>query len=378
MEQLLQFDFMPLLINPLIIAGIGAFLALLISSVDAVVNNYGEVTIRINGKKEYKVDGGSPLLQTLAEQQIFIPSACGGRGTCGACKCKVESDIGPHYPTEIPFMDKQEIQDNVRLSCQIKVKSDIDISIPEYLFNVKEYRAVVESIVSVTHDIRQIRFRLDDPADISYQAGQYIQLEVPPYGKVKSATQRAYSMSSHPAEENIVELLIRLVPGGIVTTYVFEQMQEGDYMKLIGPFGDFTVRETKADMICVAGGSGMAPIKSIINDMLNKGETDRNLWYFFGARSLRDLFYLEEMKEIEKKWPNFHFIPALSEPDPEDKWTGDTGLITDVLDSYFKNKIGSNEKEGYLCGSPGMIDACVKVMTANGIPADKVYYDKFA
>ncbi|MFW5807721.1 MAG: FAD-binding oxidoreductase, partial [Spirochaetota bacterium] len=174
------------------------------------------------------------------------------------------------------------------------------------------------------------------------------------------------------------ELLIRLVPGGIVTTYVFEKMKEGDHMKLIGPFGDFVVQDTQADMICVAGGSGMAPIKSIINDMREKGKTDRTVWYFFGARALRDLFYVEQMRKIEKEWPTFHFVPALSEPEEDDNWDGDTGLITDVLDSYFKTRIGDNPREGYLCGSPGMIDACVKVMTDNGIGEDSIFYDKFA
>jgi Na+-transporting NADH:ubiquinone oxidoreductase subunit F len=377
-DYLLTLDFQTLVSHPLIIAGIGAFLALLISSVDAVVNNYGEVEIVINEKKNYTVTGGSPLLLTLAEQQIFIPSACGGRGTCGACKCKVESDIGPHYPTEVPFMEKAEIKENIRLSCQIKVKTDLSITIPEYLFNVKEYHTTVESIVPVTHDIRQIRFRLKEEDEMSYVAGQYMQFEAPPYDKIKSPTQRAYSMSSQPSDKGIVEMLIRLVPGGIVTTYVFEHLKEGDPVKLIGPFGDFYVRETDADMICVAGGSGMAPIKSIVYDLQTKGETNRNIWYFFGARSLRDLFYLEEMKELEKQMPNFHFVAALSEPMPDDNWTGETGLITDVLDKYLKETIGDHTKEGYLCGSPGMIDACVNVMSKNNMPDEKIYYDKFA
>lgn len=368
-----------LFLNSLIIGGIGAFLALLIALIDGVVNNYGEVSLNLNDQKDLKVSGGNPLLTTLAEQQIFIPSACGGRGTCGACKIKVKSDIGPVYPTELPFLSKEELASNTRLSCQVKVKQDLKLSIPEELFNVKEFKAVVQSIVDVTHDIKQIRFKLENPDSIEYKAGQYVQLEVPPYDKIKDPTQRAYSMSSCPNDKDVIELLIRLVPGGIVTTYVFNSLKEQQQVKIIGPFGDFVIRETGADMICVAGGSGMAPIKSIIHYMASNNMTERNLWYFFGARSLKDLFYLDELKEIEKKWPNFHFVPALSEPQPEDNWTGETGLITNVLDKYLKEKIPpSDDKEGYLCGSPGMINACCDVMMKNNIKEAKIYYDKFA
>ena len=292
-----------LIINPLIVAGIGAVLAALITIIDGVVNNYGDVQIDINdGKETRNVKGGSPLLLTLSEQEIFIPSACGGRGTCGACKLKVKSDIGPIYPTEKPFMSPEEEKENTRLSCQIKVKSDLKIEIPEELFNVKQFDAAVKSIKDVTHDIKEIQFKLNNSEKINFQAGQYMQFEAPAYEKVKDATQRAYSISSKPVDDDMVELLIRLVPGGIVTSYVFNYLKEGQKVRLIGPFGDFVVQETGADMICVAGGSGMAPIKSIVYDMLQNAKTDRHVWYFFGARCKRDLFYLDEFKEIEKQW----------------------------------------------------------------------------
>jgi Na+-transporting NADH:ubiquinone oxidoreductase subunit F len=369
-----------LLITAGIVAGISAGLAVLIVIIDAFVNNYGTVTLDINkGKKEIAVKGGSPLLLTLAEQDIFIPSACGGRGSCGACKVHVESDIGPVFPTEKPLLEQSEIDDNVRISCQIKVKSDLEISIPDELFNVKQFETTVVSIKDVTHDIKEIRFKLDNPDEITYVAGQYMQLQVPRYGKVREVTQRAYSMQSHPVEKDVVELLIRLVPGGIATTWVFEELKEGDKVGLIGPFGDFFRRETDADMICVAGGSGMAPLKSIIMDMIENNIKDRNVWYFFGARTEEDLFYVEEFMEIEKKWSKFHFIPALSMPEESPDWKGETGWITDVMDRYFKSSIDKDTpKEGYLCGSPGMIDACVDVLTRNGLPEDKIYYDKFA
>jgi len=366
------------IIAPLVVAVLAALLGAVIALVDKIVNNYGDVSITINGKKTLTVKGGDKLLSSLASEGIFIPSACGGRGSCGACKCKVESDVGPHLPTEIPYMSKEEIAENVRLACQIKLKSDISIRIPDELFNVRKFTAKVKSIRNVTHDIKEVVFDLQGEK-IDFRAGRYVQLVVPPYGKIKSSTQRAYSMSSKPSDNGIVELLIRLVPGGIATTWVHNYLKEGDEVQLIGPFGDFERHETDATMVCVAGGSGMAPFKSILFDMYEKGDLDREVWYFFGARTTKDLFYLDEMKALEDKWENFHFIPALSEPEEEAEWKGETGLITDVLDRFMKTKMRSDrDKEGYLCGSPGMIAACNNVMTENGISLDKIYYDKFA
>ncbi len=369
---------MNFLFAPLIIATIAGILAALISIMDKVVNNYGEVTIDINNhKKDLTVDGGESLLTALSSQGIFIPSACGGRGSCGACKCKVESDIGLHLPTEIPYLNMDEIAKNVRLACQVKVKSHISISIPDELFNVRQFKGNIKSIINVTHDIKEVLIDLNGEK-IEFTAGMYVQLCVPKYGKMKQETQRAYSISSKPSNKGLVQLLVRLVPGGVCTTWVHEYLNEGDRVELIGPFGDFMASETDASMICVAGGSGMAPFKSILYDMLERGKTDREVWYFFGARTKKDLFYLEELKDLEKKWSKFHFVPALSEPEGEE-WLGEIGLITEVLDRYIREKMGKDKaKEGYLCGSPGMIDACNNVLTQNGISLDKIYYDKFA
>ncbi len=363
---------------PAVVAVIAAVLGAVIAVVDRIVNNYGDVSIDINGKKTLTVKGGDKLLSSLASEGIFIPSACGGRGSCGACKCKVESDIGPHLPTEIPYLTKEEMVENVRLACQVKLKADIKISIPDELFNVKKFNARVKSIKNVTHDIKEVVFDLQGEK-IDFKAGRYVQLVVPPYDKIKSSTQRAYSMSSRPSDKGIVELLIRLVPGGIATTWVHKYLKDSDAVELIGPFGDFEKHETDATMVCVAGGSGMAPFKSILFDMYENGDIEREVWYFFGARTAKDLFYLKEMKELDSKWENFHFVPALSEPEEDTGWQGETGLITDVLDRYIKTKMRTDkDKEGYLCGSPGMIAACNNVMTDNGIPLDKIYYDKFA
>ncbi len=363
---------------PLVVSSLSAGLALAISIVDAIVNNYGEVEIDINrGKKKLKVKGGSPLLQTLAAQNIFVPSACGGRGSCGVCKVKILSDVGPYLPTELPYMSKEEMTNNVRLSCQIKVKKDLQIELPEELFKAQRFKGIVESIKNLTYDIKELRIRLVEPNSIDFLAGQYIQLVIPPYEKVTQSVQRAYSISSPPSDSGHIELVIRLVPGGIATSYIFNHMQEGEIVEFVGPFGEFYMRNTQADMIMIAGGSGMAPIKSIILDMIDKGIRNRNVWFFFGARSKRDLFYVEMFRAIEKEWDRFHFIPALSNPNPEDDWTGEVGLITDVVDRYLTNIVPKdNEKEAYLCGSPGMINASIQVLQKHGI--GKIYYDKFA
>jgi len=369
-------DRMNIWLAPLIVGIVSSVLSALIVIVDSIVNNYGEVEIDINnGKKKLKVKGGSPLLFTLASENIFVPSACGGRGSCGACKVKVLSDVGEYLPTELPYMSEEEIKENIRLSCQIKVKKDIKIQLPEELFNVKKLTGKVASIKDVTHDIKEVRIKL--PEEINFKAGQYVQIVVPPYDKIKQPTQRAYSIASTPSKKDEIDLLIRLVPGGIATTYVHNYLKEGDNLEVIGPFGEFYMRDTDADMICVAGGSGMAPIKSIVLDMYERGITNRNVWYFFGARTEKDLFYVELFKDLEKKWSNFHFIPALSEPIEPEKWSGEVGLITDVMVKYLENVVDKNtKKEGYLCGSPGMINACEKLLNEHGIK--DVYYDKFA
>ncbi len=366
-----------------IAAIIAGSLALIISISDTLLNNYGEVSININnGTKVLTVKGGKPLLSTLATQKIFIPSACGGRGSCGACKCQVTTDIGPHWPTETPYLTPEELKENIRLSCQIKVKQDWNINIPEELFNVQEYDATVESMKLMTHDIYEVTMDLNGKESI-FKAGMYMQFEAPKYvlgkKKVKEATQRAYSLSSKPSQKGKVQMLIRLVPDGIVTTYVHNLLEEKQQIRLVGPFGDFYKQDTGSIMVCIAGGSGMAPIKSIVEDMDESGElADREVWYFFGAQTQKDLYYVDEFNKLAEKWSNLHFIPALSNEPADSDWTGERGLITDVVDKYMKEKIDSTKlREGYLCGSPGMIDACNVVLTKNNVKIEDIFYDKF-
>jgi Na+-transporting NADH:ubiquinone oxidoreductase subunit F len=272
------------------------------------------------------------------------------------------------------------VKANVRLACQVKVKADIKVQIPEELFNIKKLQCVVEKITNVTYDIREVLLKMPEGTDLTYLSGNYGQFEVPKYGDLKEPTARGYSFASNPQNKTHLEFLIRLVPGGAVTTYVHNHLKVGEKINIIAPIGDFYVRDTEAAMICVAGGSGMAPFKSIFNDMIAKGTMGkRPIWYFFGARTTKDMYYLDWLWSLDKEYENFHFVPALSEPQPGEKWDGATGLITNVLDSYLVDKIpDSVPKEGYLCGSPGMLDACMVVMRKNKMTEDKIYFDKFA
>jgi Na+-transporting NADH:ubiquinone oxidoreductase subunit F len=363
-----------LLIGIAAVCGVSTFLAVLLVIADSTIANYGEVAITINKDQELKVQGGRPLLSTLMEQKVFIPSACGGRGSCGLCKVKIDSDVGDYLPTELSWITEEDKKQNIHLSCQLKIKKDIAIQIPEHLFKVKEYQTQVVSLVDLTYDIKQVTLRLVEPDEIKFTAGQYIQFEVPEYELTAEPVYRAYSMSSQPSRKNEIELEIRLVPNGICTTYVFKYLKEGDNVRINGPYGEFFLRDSNRDIVFIAGGSGMAPIKSILYTMTENGNS-RKATYFFGARAVKDLFLVKEMREIEKKLPNFKFVPALSDPLPEDKWKGETGLITEVLDRHVKK--GDN-LEAYLCGSPGLIDASVKVLSNKGVPEELIFYDKFA
>ncbi|MBI9101942.1 MAG: 2Fe-2S iron-sulfur cluster binding domain-containing protein [Spirochaetales bacterium] len=356
------------------ISAITSILAILMVIADATIGNYGEVKLTINNDKEFTVRGGKPLLGTLMEEGVFIPSACGGRGSCGLCKVKVLEGAGQYLPTELPWISDEEKAENIRLSCQLKVKNDISIQIPEELFSVREFKTKVESLIDLTHDIKQVTLALIEPQEIEFKAGQFIQFRVPEYELTDESVYRAYSVASDPVDNKKIQLEIRLVPNGICTTYVHNHLKEGDEVIFNGPYGDFYMRDTQAEMICIAGGSGMAPIKSILEDMATKGN-NRKVNYFFGARAKRDLFLLDYMKELEAKLPNFTFTPVLSEPDEGDNWEGQTGFVTEAVAKYL-NGSGEN-REAYLCGSPGMIGACVKILNEAGISDDLIYYDNF-
>lgn len=357
-----------------VLSALSGLLTILLLIAEYFFASYGECTIDVNsGDKVFKVEGGAHLLATLAGQKLFLPSGCGGRGSCGTCKCKVTDGAGPLLPTETPYLSDEEKGSNVRLACQIKVKNDIKIEIPEELLSIKEFDTVIEKIEDLTHDIKGIRFRLPEGETIKFKAGQFANLFSEPYDDVKEGTSRAYSISSAPSDNKVIELIVRYVPNGMVTTYVFNHLKEGDKARLIGPFGEFYLRDSDREIVCIAGGSGLAPIKAIVLDMIQKGITNRKVTFFFGAVTQKDLYYVEEFKLIEKDHPWFKFVPALSNDKSDHSF--ENGLVTDVVASHYESLA---EHEAYLCGSPGMIGACEKVLTAKGLPVDRIYYDKFS
>ena len=353
------------------VCGISAALALLIIIADATIANYGDCKIEINEDKELLVEGGKPLLSSLKEEGIFIPSACGGRGSCGLCKCKVQSGGGDLLPTELPWLSKEERAEQVRLSCQLKVKKDMSISIPEELFKVKQFDVVVSELRDLTHDIKGVSLNLPEAMD--FVAGQFIQVEIPPYELTDEAVYRAYSVASCPNECNCIQLEVKLVPDGICTTYIHKYLKEGDQLTINGPYGDFYLRPGDSEILFIATGSGMAPIRAILQQMQSEG-IERKARYFFGARYEKDLFLLDEMAMFEKELYDFTFIPTLSRTDGG-QWDGEKGRVTDLCERYVESV---ENLEVYLCGAPVVIDSCVALLKKKGLSEDKIFYDKFS
>ena len=313
------------------------------------------------------------MLSTLAGEKIFIPSACGGKATCGLCKVKVLEGAGGLLPTEEPYISQEERKQNVRLSCQVKVKGNMKLEIEESLFNIKEFICDVVDITDMTYDIKRVRMKLPAGETISFKAGQFMQFYTKPYGKVKEEVFRAYSISSKSSEHDHIELLMRLVPGGICTGYVHQALKLGDKVRLSGPYGAFYLRGNCEELIMIAGGSGLAPIRSLVYEVIENA-LPHKIRFFFGANALKDLYYMEEFAQIEKDHPQFTFIPCLAFPKPEDNWTGVTGFVTVALQQQVDNAQG---KEAYLCGSPGMLDACIKILREKGFNDQTIFYDKF-
>ncbi len=350
---------------------LAAILALILTLADKTIGNYGEVKLTINHDKEYIVDGGNSLLSTLISQQIFIPSACGGKGSCGYCKVKVIEGGGPVLATELPMLTKEELAGNVRLSCQCKVKQNISIEIPEELFNVKEYSTHVVRMVQLTKTIKHLRFDLGDE-EINFKPGQYVQLKAPAYEGNPEEVYRAYSVASSVNDKHAIELLIGYT-GGIATTYVHQHLKQGDKVHINGPYGDFYYHEDDGGPIIFAGaGTGIAPIMSILQYM-GDNNIQRKAVFFFGAKSMEDLCLLDKLKNFEKTLYDFKFIPTLSrEESPE--WKGEKGRVPSAIDKYIEK--GGNYT-AYLCGSPAMIDSLIEALIAKDIPLEKIYYDKF-
>ncbi|ABR49328.1 oxidoreductase FAD/NAD(P)-binding domain protein [Alkaliphilus metalliredigens QYMF] len=357
----------------LIITGITTTLALLLTLANTYIADYGERKIRINKDKEFIVEGGNTLLSSLIENEIYLPSACGGKGSCGYCKCAINEGGGPVLPTELSYLTEDDMKNNVRLSCQVKVKADMEIQIAEDLLNVKQFEAIVEKTEDLTSTIKLLRLKITDGQEIEFKAGQYVQLLAPPYPGSPDEVFRAYSIASSPNNKGYIDLIIGYVPDGLLTTYVHKHLSEGDEILFNGPFGDFYLQDCEEDAILVAVGTGMAPIRSILFEMLNK-KIDRNTIFFFGAKTPEDLFLLDEMTMFEKELPRFKFVPTLSRAPEESQWKGEEGRVTDAMMKFLEKKEG---REAYLCGSAPMIDSTVKTLVERAFADNKIYYDKF-
>ncbi len=334
--------------------------------------NYGICKLDINaGEEPLEVEGGQTLLATLYANEIFIPSACGGKGTCGHCKIVVTSGGGPVLPTETSYLTRKEVRGNVRLACQVKIREDIYVRIPEELLNVKLFTSTVLSTRSLTYDIKEIRMKLDDPAEMSQRPGQYVQIEAP---SPDERVFRAYSISSAAYEKDVVELNVRLIPGGIGSTYL-HNLNDGDTVRFTGPYGEFVLNEDpEVEIVCVGGGTGMAPMKNIIYSLYDRWP-ERTCWLFFGCRATRDIFYLKEYLALAEKHPNFHVIYALSdELAPGEQWDGERGFIHLSVDKYLE---ANTKRQAFLCGPPLMIDAVTRVLEEKGLPRKEIFYDEF-
>ncbi len=358
------------LLSVISFAGLTVALAAMLMIAERLLINYGICKLDINaGEKPLEVDGGQTLLSSLYANEIFIPSACGGKGSCGHCKITITSGGGPVLPTETPYLTRKEIRSNIRLACQVKIREDIYVRIPEDLLNVRMFTSKVESSIDLTYDMKEIRLRLEEPAEISHRPGQYVQVQAPsPDGPVF----RAYSISSPVYEPNIVQLVVRLVPGGIGSTYL-HNVQAGDTVYFTGPYGEFWLNEdSSVEIVCVGGGCGMAPMRNIILSLYEKWP-ERVCWLFFGCRTTRDIFYLKEWEEFSKKHPNFHVIYALSDELEEgEKWDGETGFIHLSADKHLESGVS---RQAFLCGPPLMIEAVTRVLKEKG--TDDIFYDEF-
>ena len=364
---------MVFLLPILVFAGLLVGLTIALSVAEKVLVNYGICKIDVNGgDKVLEIEGGQSLLSALNESKIFIPSACGGRGSCGHCKITVLSGGGPVLPTETPLLTRAQVRSGTRLACQVKVREDLAVRIPEDLLNVQLFTTTVESTRMLTHDMVETRFALVEPSEIAQRPGQYIQLQAPsPEGPVW----RAYSISSPSHDTRAVELVVRLVPGGIGSTYC-HSLKVGDPAIITGPYGEFRLSEDpEVEVVCIGGGSGMAPMRNIIYSIYERWP-DRRCRFFFGCRTKADVFYKEEYEELARRHPNFSVVYALSDPVPEgEDWDGETGFIHLSVDRLLEND--GTRRQAFLCGPPPMIEAVMLILKEKGVAEDDIFYDKF-
>ncbi|MCL2076286.1 MAG: NADH:ubiquinone reductase (Na(+)-transporting) subunit F [Betaproteobacteria bacterium] len=401
-----------------IILAIGMFtavvlaLSLIIIAARALLVSSGAVNISVNNERDIAVPAGGKLMQTLAEYNIFLPSACGGGGTCAQCKCQVFSGGGDMLSTEGVHFTRREAAEGWRLSCQVPVKQAMKISVPEEIFGVKKWECTVESNPNVATYIKELTLRLPEGEDVDFRAGGYVQLECPPHtlsykdfeiateyrdewdkydmwryvSKVDETVSRAYSMANYPEEKGVIKFNIRVaspppdrddIPPGKMSSYLFK-LKQGDTITVYGPFGEFFARETEAEMVFIGGGAGMAPMRSHIFDQLKRIKTKRKMSFWYGARSLREAFYIEEFNELEANNPNFAWTLVLSDPLPEDNWTGATGFVHNALfENYIKDHPAPEDCEFYLCGPPLMNTAVIQMLLNQGVERENIMLDDF-
>ena len=350
-------------------------LSLLLVLASKALQDYGACSVDINDGQEVLElgEGGTDLLSALSAGKIFIPSACGGQATCALCRVRVLEGGGPVLPTETPFLSRQEVRTDVRLACQVKVKSDMLVRIPEEYLHVQEYRSTVESVTQLTVDIYEIRLNLVEPSQLDFRPGQFIQILAPnPRGG--DSVYRAYSLSNPRSEKDVVELVVRLIPDGICSTYLCKIVQPGDEVVFNGPFGEFMLDESPdSELVCVGGGSGIAPMKSLIQSLLEEWP-DRTCSFFFGCRAVKDIFYYDIFDELAKKHPNFEFVYALSEMDEGDEWDGAKGFVHLSVDRMLEE---DRKRQAFLCGPVPMVEATTQVLRAKGVKKRRIFFDDF-
>lgn len=405
----------------ILFGGVGMFVIIIMSFVVVILMacaklvNTGKVNININDNPDnnISVEAGGKLLQTLASQGIFLSSACGGGGSCAQCRCKVISGGGDILPTEEGHFTQGEIRDGMRLACQVAVKQDMKIEIDPEFFDVKKWECTVISNDNVATFIKELTLKIPEGEVVPFRAGGYVQLEAPPHtvhykdfdiapeyhedwdnfnlwrytSTVTEPVIRAYSMANYPEEKGIIKFNIRIasppprgpegIPPGKMSSYVFS-LKPGDKITVSGPYGEFFAKDTKAEMVFIGGGAGMAPMRSHIFDQLKRLKSDRKISFWYGARSKREMFYVEDYDGLAAEFPNFEWHVALSDPQPEDNWEGYTGFIHNVLyEEYLKDHPAPEDCEFYMCGPPVMNAAVINMLKSLGVEDENILLDDF-
>jgi len=402
-----------------IILGVALFTGIVLALVAIILGaraqlvTSGAVKININDEKTIEVPAGGKLLGVLADQGLFVASACGGGGTCAQCRVQVFEGGGSLLPTEGASINKKQALRGDRLACQVAVKQDMKIQVPEEVFGVKKWECTVDSNDNVATFIKELKLRLPEGENVDFRAGGYIQIESPPYdikfsdfdvaeeyrgdwerfnffdlsNKVDEVVMRAYSMANYPEERGIIMLNVRIAtappnskpgtPQGAMSTYIFN-LKPGDKVMISGPFGEFFAKETDSEMVFVGGGAGMAPMRSHIFDQFRRINTDRKVTFWYGARSSREMFYEDDFNSIASENDNFKWHIALSDPQPEDNWEGYTGFIHEVLyENYLKDHPAPEDVEYYMCGPPMMNAAVIKMLEDMGVEPENIMLDDF-